>query len=87
MQSLWWWLQTVHEDIHDEVVERLKKAYGQVRIGDPLEGKAKHQKLGFYRVTLDCKRLILKQRQKRTQKQLILYSRKFIILISKIKTI
>lgn len=32
-------LQTVHEDIHDDVVERLKKAYAQVRIGDPLEGK------------------------------------------------
>ena len=30
----------MHEDIHDEVVERLKKAYAQVRIGDPLEGKA-----------------------------------------------
>ncbi|XP_058963307.1 alpha-aminoadipic semialdehyde dehydrogenase-like isoform X1 [Pocillopora verrucosa] len=28
---------TVHEDIHDDVVERLKKAYAQVRIGDPLE--------------------------------------------------
>ena len=32
-------MQTVHEDIHDDVVERLKKAYAQVRIGDPLEGK------------------------------------------------
>ena len=31
-------MQTVHEDIHDDVVERLKKAYAQVRIGDPLEG-------------------------------------------------
>lgn len=30
----------MHEDIHDEVVERLKKAYSQVRIGDPLEGKS-----------------------------------------------
>ncbi|XP_068694446.1 alpha-aminoadipic semialdehyde dehydrogenase-like isoform X2 [Montipora capricornis] len=28
---------TVHEDIHDEVIERLKKAYAQVRIGDPLD--------------------------------------------------
>ena len=33
----------MHEDIHDEVVERLKMAYSQVRIGDPLEGKAKHK--------------------------------------------
>lgn len=77
----------MHQDIHDEVVERLKKAYGQVRIGDPLEGEAKHQKLGFYCVTLDCKRLILKQRQKRTRKQLILYSRKCVNLISKIKSV
>ncbi|CAH3188474.1 unnamed protein product [Porites evermanni] len=28
---------TVHEDVHDEVLERLKKAYAQVRIGDPLD--------------------------------------------------
>ena len=42
----------MHEDIHDEVVERLKKAYGQVRIGDPLEGKAKHQKQECCRVKL-----------------------------------
>jgi aldehyde dehydrogenase family 7 protein A1 len=27
----------VHESVHDEVVERLKKAYSQVKIGDPLE--------------------------------------------------
>ena len=29
----------LHEKIHDTVVERLKNAYSQVRIGDPLEGK------------------------------------------------
>lgn len=28
----------LHENIHDVIVERLKKAYGQVPIGDPLEG-------------------------------------------------
>ena len=50
----------MHEDIHDEVVERLKKAYSQVRIGDPLEGKAKHQKQGeCYCAKLDCKRVTL----------------------------
>lgn len=27
----------MHEDVYDEVVERLKKAYSQLRIGDPLE--------------------------------------------------
>ena len=32
-------LQIVHEKIHDTVVERLKKAYAQVKIGDPLEGE------------------------------------------------
>ena len=32
-------LQAVHEDIHDEVVTKLKKAYTQVRIGDPLDCK------------------------------------------------
>lgn len=31
-------LQILHEKIHDIVVERLKKAYAQVKIGDPLEG-------------------------------------------------
>ena len=30
--------QIVHEKIHDEIVERLRKAYAQVKIGDPLEG-------------------------------------------------
>jgi len=44
----------VHEDIHDEVVERLKKAYTQVRIGDPLEGKTKYQKQECC-AKLDCK--------------------------------
>jgi len=29
----------LHENIHDAVVERLKNAYSQVRIGDPLEGE------------------------------------------------
>ncbi|SDM24554.1 aldehyde dehydrogenase (NAD+) [Modicisalibacter muralis] len=28
----------VHESIHDEVVDRLKKAYDGIRIGDPIEG-------------------------------------------------
>ncbi|MBP1149371.1 aldehyde dehydrogenase family protein [Methylocaldum sp. RMAD-M] len=27
----------VHEDVHDELVDRLIRAYGQVRIGDPLD--------------------------------------------------
>ena len=31
-------LQIVHASVHDEIVERLKKAYSQVKIGDPLEG-------------------------------------------------
>lgn len=31
-------LQILHESIHDVIVERLKKAYSQVTIGDPLEG-------------------------------------------------
>ena len=31
--------QIVHESVHDVVVERLKRAYSQVRIGDPLEGE------------------------------------------------
>ncbi len=30
-------IKIVHESVYDEVVERLKKAYGQLRIGDPLE--------------------------------------------------
>jgi acyl-CoA reductase-like NAD-dependent aldehyde dehydrogenase len=29
--------QIVHENIYDEVLERLKKAYSQLKIGDPLE--------------------------------------------------
>ena len=29
----------VHEKVYDEVLQRLIKAYGQVRIGDPLEGE------------------------------------------------
>lgn len=32
-------LQIIHESIYDEVVSRLVKAYAQVPIGDPLEGK------------------------------------------------
>jgi hypothetical protein len=32
-------LQILHEKVHDTVVERLKKAYAQLRIGDPLEGR------------------------------------------------
>ena len=31
--------QILHEKIYDEVLEKLKKAYSQVRIGDPLDGK------------------------------------------------
>ena len=30
--------QIVHEKVYDEVLERLKKAYAQVKIGDPLDG-------------------------------------------------
>lgn len=30
-------MKIVHEKVYDEVVERLKKAYSQVRIGDPLD--------------------------------------------------
>ena len=29
----------VHERVHDAVVERLRKAYGQVKIGDPMDGE------------------------------------------------
>jgi len=29
----------LHESVHDEVVAKLKQAYSQVRIGDPLESK------------------------------------------------
>ena len=29
--------QILHEKVYDEVVEGLKKAYSQLRIGDPLE--------------------------------------------------
>ena len=32
--------QIVHETVYDEVLERLKKAYAQVKIGDPLDGIA-----------------------------------------------
>ena len=31
--------QILHEDVHDEIVEKLTKAYMQVRVGDPLDGK------------------------------------------------
>jgi len=31
----------LHESIYDNVLERLKKAYSQVRMGDPLEGKSR----------------------------------------------
>ena len=34
-------LQILHEKVHDTIVEKLKKAYAQVRIGDPLEGNIK----------------------------------------------
>lgn len=27
----------VHQDVYDEVVERLKKAYSQLKVGDPLD--------------------------------------------------
>ena len=29
----------MHEKIYDQVVERLRNAYKQVRIGDPLDGR------------------------------------------------
>ena len=31
--------QILHEKVHDVVVEKLKKAYAQLRIGDPLDGE------------------------------------------------
>lgn len=31
--------QIIHDSLHDEIVDKLKKAYGQVCIGDPLDGK------------------------------------------------
>lgn len=31
----------VHEKVYDEVLDRLKTAYGQIRIGDPLDGESK----------------------------------------------
>ena len=31
--------QILHEKVHDVVVERLRKAYAQLRIGDPLDGE------------------------------------------------
>lgn len=30
-------MKILHEKVYDEVIERLKKAYSQLRIGDPLE--------------------------------------------------
>jgi aldehyde dehydrogenase family 7 protein A1 len=32
----------LHDKVHDEVIERLKKAYSKIRIGDPLEGVSSH---------------------------------------------
>ena len=32
--------QILHESVYDEVVTRLKKAYSQIKIGDPLEGNS-----------------------------------------------
>ena len=29
----------LHEAVYDNVLERLKKAYQQVKVGDPLEGE------------------------------------------------
>ena len=31
--------QIIHEKLHDEIVAGLVKAYGQLRVGDPIEGK------------------------------------------------
>ena len=31
--------QFVHEDIHDEVVEKLRDEYSKLKIGDPLDGE------------------------------------------------
>ena len=31
--------QILHEKVHDEIVDKLTKAYSQLRIGDPLDGK------------------------------------------------
>ena len=38
-KRLYLYSQVLHEKVHDQVVERLVKAYKQLRIGDPLEGK------------------------------------------------
>ena len=32
-------VQMLHEKVYSEVLERLEKAYRQVKIGDPLEGQ------------------------------------------------
>lgn len=32
-------LQVLHEKVHDQVVAGLVKAYKQLRVGDPLDGK------------------------------------------------
>ena len=34
-------VQMLHEKVYDEVLGRLKKAYKQVKIGDPLEGEGR----------------------------------------------
>ena len=31
--------QIIHEAVYDTILERLIKSYGQVKIGDPLDGK------------------------------------------------
>ena len=38
----------VHESVYDNVLERLKKAYQQVKVGDPLEGA------GLYEMSRVC---------------------------------
>ena len=50
-------LQIVHENIYDHVVEKLSKAYKQVRIGDPLDGKC----VNFLCILLQYKLVLLIQ--------------------------
>ena len=35
-------LQMLHEKIYDDVVDRLKKAYSRVKVGDPLDGELEY---------------------------------------------
>ena len=41
-------LQILHDKVYDEVLQRLVKAYGQVKVGDPLERKLSLYFQDFY---------------------------------------